>query len=130
MSLTTRQKWWVIGVETAFSVALAAWVLVRLDRLFEPVALLVAAIIIVVGDLVTVLLMERFAPTRITIEPGEEAGRIGRAVTDFSGDGEGRIVLRGERWRARTRSPVPIVAGTKVRVVSRSGLLLHVEALD
>lgn len=130
MSLTRRQKWWVIGVETAFSVALAAWVLVRLDRIFEPVALLVAAIIIVVGDLVTVLLMERFAPTRITIEPGEDAGRIGRAVTDFSSDGEGRVVLRGEQWRARTRGRAPIAAGTKVRVVSRSGLLLYVETLD
>ena len=130
MTLSTRQKWWIIGVETAFFVALAAWVLVRLDRLFEPVALLVAAIIIVVGDIVTALLMERFAPTRITIEPGEAAGRIGRAVTDFSRDGEGRVALRGERWRARSAYATPIAAGSRVRVVSRSGLLLHVEAID
>lgn len=130
MTLSTRQKWWIIGVETAFFVALAAWVLVRLDRLFEPGALLVAAIIIVVGDIVTALLMERFAPTRITIEPGEAAGQIGRAVTDFSSDGEGRVALRGERWRARSANATPIAAGSRVRVVSRSGLLLHVEAID
>ena len=104
MTLSTRQKWWIIGVETAFFVALAAWVLVRLDRLFEPGALLVAAIIIVVGDIVTALLMECFAPTRITVEPGEAAGQIGRAVADFSSDGEGRVALRGERWRARAPS--------------------------
>ena len=130
MTLSTRQKWWIIGVETAFFVALAVWVLLRLDRLFEPGALLVAAIIVVVGDIVTAVLMERFAPTRITIEPGEGAGRIGRAVTDFPSDGEGRVALRGERWRARAASPVPIAAGSRVRVVSRSGLLLHVEAID
>lgn len=130
MTLSTRQKWWIIGVETAFFVLLAVWVLVRLDRLFEPGALLVAAVIIVVGDIWTAVLMERFAPTRITIEPGETAGQIGRAVTDFSSDGEGRVVLRGERWQARSTGPEPIAAGSRVRVVSRSGLLLHVEAAD
>ena len=130
MTLSTRQKWWIIGVETAFFVLLAVWVLVRLDRLFEPGALLVAAVIIVVGDIWTAVLMERFAPTRITVEPGETAGQIGRAVTDFSSDGEGRVVLRGERWQARSTGPEPIAAGSRVRVLSRSGLLLHVEAID
>ena len=130
MTLSKRQKWWIIGVETAFFVLLAVWVLVRLDRLFEPGALLVAAIIIVVGDIWTAMLMERFAPTRITIEPGETAGQVGRAVSDFSSDGEGRVMLRGEQWRARSESAVPITAGTRVRVVSRNGLLLHVEVLD
>ncbi len=130
MTLTKRQKWWIIGVETAFFVLLAVWVLVRLDRLFEPGALLVAAAIIVVGDIWTAMLMERFAPTRITIEPGETAGQIGRAVTDFSSGGEGRVVLRGERWQARSTGSEPIAAGSRVRVVSRSGLLLHVEAVD
>lgn len=130
MTLTTRQKWWIIGVETAFFVLLAVWILIRLDRLFEPGALLVAAIIIVVGDIWTAVLMERFAPTRITVEPGETAGQIGRAVTDFSSDGEGRVMLRGERWQARSTGPARIAAGSTVRVVSRSGLLLHVEPVD
>ena len=130
MALSAKQKWWIIGVETAFFVALAVWVLVRFDRIFEPGALLVATIIIIVGDVVTALMMERFAPTRITIEPGEAAGRIGRAVADFSSNGEGRVLLRGERWRACSGSPASITAGTKIRVVSRTGLVLHVETLD
>ena len=40
-------------------------------------------------------------------------------------DGEGWMMLHGERWRVRCPTALP--AGAKVRVVSRQGLLLQVE---
>ena len=130
MTLTAKQKWLIIGIETAFTAALAVWILLRLGRLFEPIGLFVAITIIVIGDLATALLMEHFAPTRITLEPGEANQMIGRAVGDFSIDGVGGVVLRGERWRAECSSERRLVAGEPVRVVARTGLTLRVERLE
>ena len=128
MALTRRQLWLIVAVETVFFVGLAAWVLIRLDQIFTPTSLLIALGIILVGDLATVLLMQRFAPTRITFAPGEAEGLFGEAVAGFGMESHGRIVIRGEQWTARLTGSQRIGPGDRVRVVSRGGLTLLVES--
>ena len=128
MHVRRRQLWLVLLVETVFFAALAAWVLVRLERIFEPVSLLIALAIVVIGDLATVLLMQRFAPTRITFSTGE--GELtGQALDGFGPRNRGRVLVRGEQWSARCSGTVPIAPGDRVRVASRSGLTLEVERI-
>ena len=126
MQIQRRQLWLVLLVETVFLGILAVWVLIRLDRLFEPVSLLVALAIIVVSDVIAVILMQAYAPTRITFSPGE--GELtGQALDGFGASDRGRVLLRGEQWSARSKGSAPINPGDTVRVVSRRGLNLLVE---
>ena len=125
-----RQLWLILGVETVFFVALAAWVLVRLDRLLEPASLIIAATIIILGDIVTVLLMQRFAPTRITFAAGEAEGLFGEVVAGFGMESHGRVLVRGEQWTARLNGSRRVGPGDRVRVLSRGGLTLLVERAD
>ena len=126
MQIQRRQLWLVLLVETVFLGILAVWVLVRLDRLFEPVSLLVALAIIVISDVIAVVLMQADAPTRITFSPGE--GELeGQALDGFGTSDRGRVLLRGEQWSARSQGSGPINPGDTVRVVSRRGLKLIVE---
>jgi membrane-bound serine protease (ClpP class) len=50
----------------------------------------------------------------------------GQAVAPFRG--EGRVLLHGEIWAARSREPV-VAAGQAVRIIGRDGLTLLVEPL-
>ena len=129
MLIGRRQLWLIVAVETIFFVALAAWVLIRLDRIFEPASLLIALAIIVIGDLATVLVMQWFAPTRVTFAAGEEP-LMGQALDGFGPDARGRVMIRGERWRARRCGSLRIDPGDSVRVVARGGLTLLVERAD
>lgn len=130
MPATRRHLWLILAVETAFFAALAAWVLIRLDRLLEPASLIIALAIIVLGDIITVLLMERFAPTRITFSAGDAEGLVGEVVAGFGAEPHGRVVVRGEQWTARRSGSDRIQPGDRVRVVSRGGLTLLVERAD
>lgn len=130
MIAARRRLWLVLGVESIVLALLAAWILSRLGKLLEPKSLLVAALIVVIGDVVTALLMQRLAPTAIVVEPGEQRGRIASAVGDFDHAGRGRVTLRGERWRARAITGGPILQGARLRVLAREGLVLVVEPLD
>ena len=58
---------------------------------------------------------------------GSEAliGAEGEAIS-WQG-GEGRVRLKGEIWLARCNAP--LAAGSRVKVVGRDGLVLHVEAI-
>ena len=126
MQMQRRQLWLVLLVETVFLGILAVWVLVRLDRLFEPVSLLVALAIIVISDVIAVVLMQAFAPTRIVFSPGESELQ-GQVLDGFGASNRGRVLLRGEQWSARGQGPAPLNPGDTVRVVSRRGLNLIVE---
>ena len=126
MQIQRRQLWLVLLVETVFLGILAAWVLIRLDRLFEPVSLLVALAIIVISDVIAVVLMQAYAPTRITFSPGESELRA-RVLDGFGANDRGRILLRGEQWSARSHGSGSINPGDTVRIVSRRGLSLIVE---
>lgn len=55
-------------------------------------------------------------------------GAEARACTDIQS--RGQVVIRGERWQASSGDGSLIPAGTRVRVVSASGLTLSVEPLN
>ena len=125
MGMQRRQLWLVLGVQTAFFVLLAIWVLIRLDRVFEPLSLLIALAIIVIGDVIAVIMMQGFAPTRITFSPGEHE-LTGEALDGFGASDRGHVLVNGEQWLARRQGSTPISPGDAVRVVSREGLNLVV----
>ena len=127
----TRSRFWLIlAVESVFFVLLAGWVLSRLDRLFEPSAIAVALMIIVTGDVITALIMQRFARPAITVEPGERDRTIGRVVSGFGHRGTGLVEVRGERWRAETDGRFRLSRGDSVRILARRGLKLRVEPME
>lgn len=128
--LSRAQRRLIIVIETVSLIALAAWLLSRMGSLFDAVALAVAGAIIVAGDLATVVLMQRFAPTRVLFEPAEKEPAPARVLEDFDGNGAGTVVLRGERWRARDEQGAALAAGEAVRVVARTGLELIVRRTD
>ena len=53
-------------------------------------------------------------------------GKTGLAGTDIHH--EGSLLVGGEEWTAQSKTPIP--AGTEVRVISRSGLVLQVEPVS
>ena len=55
-------------------------------------------------------------------------GETGAALTTLSAASPGQVSLRGEIWRARSRTHLP--PGTAVRVRGIDGLTLDVEPLD
>jgi membrane protein implicated in regulation of membrane protease activity len=125
--LTSGLKWLIIAIETACLGSLAAWILWRIDRLAEPEAVAGALAIIAAGDILTALLMQRFAPTRITVEPGESARAIATVLSGFDDSERGRVQVRGETWMARSTTPLRLAPGTRVRVLGRSGLTLDID---
>ena len=102
----------------------------RLDRLFEPASLIISLVIIILGDLITVILMQRLAPTRIIFSAGEAGELFGKAVAGFGKESYGYIIIRGEQWAARIKEQQLIEPGDRVQVVSRGGLTLLVERVD
>ncbi len=93
--------------------------------------------LILVGDIALALMMEALSPTRVRVGPGESRHRNelprepGTVVADFE-DRRGKILIRGERWRARLADGCNemLPAGTTVRVVEREGLTLVVKAVE
>ena len=130
MKLTRHQMWWVLGVEALFLGLLAVWLWSRLDRLFEPNALLVALAIVAAGNLIGALVMQYFSRSHITVSPGESAATSGRVLSGFRGTRKGRVTVRGERWHAETEASQQLSPGDRVTVLSRSGLTLTVKPLD
>ncbi|MEE3197480.1 MAG: NfeD family protein [Pseudomonadota bacterium] len=130
MVLSKREMWLLIGTETIFFAALAAWALWWLDRLLEPTAIIGALLIIVVGDIATVLLMQRFAPTKITLAIGETSHLLGKVTGGFCGNAMGTVLVRGEQWKACCKGDAEPRLGDSVKILSRTGLTLLVEIIE
>ena len=102
----------------------------------STVILLVVAFGAAVGDILTALYLETFAPTRMTIRPGEirnsdeEVRETAIVVDGFDGNPSGRVRVRGEVWRARhaVNDRVDLRPGERARIVGREGLTLFVRA--
>ncbi len=92
--------------------------------------------IMLVGDVFVARGMERIAPTTVRVGPGERKhsddlpADEGLAVADFDAGGLGRIVIRGELWRARAVGDLRPERGDSVRIVDRDGLILVVDSVD
>ncbi len=98
--------------------------------------LIAVAFGLAVGDILAATYMEIFAPTRVTIGPGEsrtttEGVRETAIVIDgFDGESSGRVRVRGEVWRARIAAEEEsgLSPGETARIIGRDGLTLFVRA--
>jgi membrane-bound ClpP family serine protease len=120
----------ILAIESGVLLIVAAWLLASVGRLYEPSAWLVALGLIAAGDIVSALVMERIAPTRVLLAPGEAGHDSGTVVRGFGNEALGVIRIRGEFWRARSLAPEKLGAGDRVQIVQRQGLVLEVEPLD
>ncbi len=130
MYLTRSHKMLILAIESGVLLIVAAWLLASVGRLYEPSAWLVALGLIAAGDIVSALVMERIAPTRVLLAPGEAGHDSGTVVRGFGNEALGVIRIRGEFWRARSLAPEKLGAGDRVQIVQRQGLVLEVEPLD
>ncbi len=116
----------VLGFGGAIAFVFGSIILIDTDvpgfELYRPLILAVAAISAFV--LIVVLSMAAKAWKRPVVAGVEGfIGQCATALEDF--DGEGRVRLQGESWKARTKTPVR--KGQTVKVVRVEGLLLDVE---
>jgi membrane-bound serine protease (ClpP class) len=120
----------ILGIETVALAGAAAALLWWADSLLDPTAWLLAGAAIVVGDVLTAIFMERTAPTKLTVGPGEQLVTQAEVLEGFADSRFGMVKVRGERWRAACASATNLPVGERVRVVDRDGLTLIVEPLD
>jgi len=92
-------------------------------RVIVPVVIVLAGIVLFLGRLA--LQAQRRPPATGAMAL---VGAVGRARTPLTSDPPGQIDVRGEIWRATSRTP--ITAGHRVRVLAISGLTLLVEPVD
>jgi membrane protein implicated in regulation of membrane protease activity len=98
-------------------------------------AIKISAVLVLSGDIVLALLMEKISPTHILVGPGDRRLKddgpreLGTVIDDFE-NGSGSVSIRGESWQAiqapgcRRR----LKAESRVRVLERRGLTLVVES--
>ncbi len=127
MLLSRRQKWTILLVETGVLVLAATWLLSGIGRMAEPSAWLLALVLIALGDLATALIMQRIAPTRVLLAPGEAGRHSAAVVRGFGQSNAGVIQVRGEFWRARCAAGQLLRPGDPVHILERDGLVLEVE---
>lgn len=130
MYVSRSHKRLILAIESGVLVIVAAWLLASTGRLYQPSAWLIALGLIAAGDIATALIMERIAPTRVLLAPGEAGHDSGTVVRGFGNQALGVIRIRGEFWRARSAVPEKLGAGDRVQIVQRQGLVLDVEPLD
>lgn len=132
------RAWWISMVigGIAGAASFAAVLFYLLDAPGKVVVLLVVAFGAAVGDILTAMYLEMFAPTRVTIRPGEiktsdeEVRETAVVVDGFEGNPSGRVRVRGEVWRARhpANGSVDLRPGEEARIVGREGLTLFIRA--
>jgi len=93
---------------------------------FELSPIVIAATVIVTASLFLLLLAMLLRSRKRLVVTGKEAllGAEGEAVAWMGRDG--RVLIRGEIWRARAARPLQ--PGTRVKVIDRDGLVLVVES--
>ena len=137
MLLNPRRAWWGIMLVSTIVIGLTtAYLLDRFTGLQKLGFLGVLLFVMFLGDVLVALGMQKVAPTKISIGPGERATRddlpaeTATVVAHFDGD-SGRVSVRGETWNARTddRPNGPVRRGDVVRVLRRDGLTLVVAAV-
>ena len=130
--------WFLMTFATALF-AFAGWVLLKdlIDKHFI-LFVLFYGLFVVLGDGLTALATEKFAPTFIHIGPGERFSKnhltseTAKATGDFDEAGRGRVVVRSEVWRAELfgEAPVRVSEKDELQIVGRDGLTLLVIRVD
>ena len=93
---------------------------------FELSPVVIAGVVVVTASFFMLVLSMLFRSRKRLVITGREAllGAEGDAVAWQGADG--RVLIRGEIWRARAARPLQ--PGTRVKVIDRDGLVLVVEA--
>ena len=123
---------WIASATTVFTVVSFAGL--YYFGIFEGLYTLIgtAVAISIVGDIVVAYSFEAIAPSKISLAPGErarhdeEVSTAGTVESGFSESDEGRVIVRGELWRARhfEARVVNLSHGQEIRIVGRDGLTL------
>ena len=122
-------RYLLMQIPSGFAVALGLWAFVH----WGPLTPTIASILFVVWVMVEIAL---FPVLRIGYETGGQQagveaiiGAVGKVSQDL--DPEGFVQLGHERWRALAATgPLPIKAGTRVRIREVRHLTLVVEPAD
>ncbi len=129
--------WWSAILPTSLIAGAAAFLVLRqffnLDLIDSIVG---AAFVALLIDLAIAAWMEKIAPTRVTVGPGEKRARSDEdaeratVIGGFGASAHGRVRVRGEIWPAirRPQESGKLSIGAVVRVVDRIGLRLVVAA--
>jgi membrane-bound serine protease (ClpP class) len=93
---------------------------------FELSPVVIAGVVVVTASFFMLVLSMLFRSRKRLVITGREAllGAEGEAVAWQGADG--RVLIRGEIWRARAARPLQ--PGTRVKVIDRDGLVLVVES--
>jgi membrane-bound serine protease (ClpP class) len=115
-----------LGIGGIVAMAIGSLILIDDESLRISISVVIGTTA-VSGCLLLLLVGRVLAIKKKKVRTGEEAliGMIGEASADFMG--EGRILLLGESWLARSSGKIG--KGEKVKVTSRNGLELTVESL-
>lgn len=127
--------WWLAILPT--TIVVGGPVFLWLDQQTElsvAVSLAVALASALLADLAIAAWMERIAPTRVWVGPGERLNENeipaekAIVVSGFNNSPEGRVSVRGETWAAAIHpgDTAELTVGTAVRIVEREGLRLLV----
>ncbi|MCF2135862.1 MAG: NfeD family protein [Candidatus Thorarchaeota archaeon] len=95
-----------------------------------PIYFVPLALILVVGFIILIAVKYRLLYTALNDEPRnyDVTEMIGEAISTIT-PSEGHIRLGAEIWHARSKD-IEIPAGSRVRVVSRDGMVLQVTPID
>jgi len=126
---TVFARYLLMQIPSAFAVALGLWAFVH----WGPLTPAIAAVLFGVWVVVEIAM---FPVLRIGYETGGQRagvesmiGMVGRVCSEL--DPEGFVQLGHERWRAVARSePLPVPAGSRVRICEVRDLTLVVEAVN
>ncbi len=117
----------VLGIGGIVSMVIGSIVLMDTDVPGFQIAIELIAAIALAGALVTAALVYVAASAwrRPVVSGAEEVSvSTGEAIMPIT-ESQGQIMMLGERWSAR--SDKTIEPGTRVRVIKRDGLIVHVE---
>lgn len=127
--------WWLAVIPTSLVVGAPIFLWLGYETswgLWERIAVALGCTIVV--DLAVAGWIERTAPTKVRIGPGERETNgdspadEALVLTGFGSSASGRVSVRGETWAAvrSTDDDGEIVVGTIVSIVDRAGLSLVV----
>lgn len=130
--------WWMsLLLSSVVTGSVAFLVLLNLTDWSIPKVVVVSGFFVLLGDLTLALTMEKVAPTKIAVGPGERYFHTDRSsdkaivLSGFDASLHGQVSVRGETWQA-VRAPGDrgeLSEGMLVHVVERDGLTLVIESI-
>ncbi len=131
--------WWLVVLPTSVVVGGSTFLLAGLLTEWGLFERLVAALALtIIADVAIAMAIQAVAPTKVSIGPGERTleselpSETARILSGFESSYQGRVLVRGESWRA-ARTPddtARLTRGMNVNVVGRDGLMLLVRSAN